>query len=153
MSLPCISPVLWLMNVPSSTPWNGLYASTKAALGCISDVLHQECGPLGVSVMHVSPGAVQSNIAKNQESKFEMAENTLYASYLPSIMARINMSQGKNRMPTKDFAQQVVSGALKKNPPRYMMLGGFTWTFTILKWLPRAWALGFLWYIHSRKRA
>jgi len=30
-------------------------------------------------------------------------------------------------MPTKDFAQQIVSNALRKNPPRYMLVGRGSW--------------------------
>ncbi|PPQ80900.1 hypothetical protein CVT24_013162 [Panaeolus cyanescens] len=133
-----------------STPWNGVYCSSKAAVHSISEVLSMELKPLGISVMHVAPGAVKSNIASNGTKSFQLASNTLYTDFLSNIIKRINASQGPHSMPSEEFAKQVVEKALKKNPPRYLTLGGHSRLFALFKWLPRTFVLGLLWRSYSK---
>jgi len=135
------------------TPWNGLYCSTKAALYALSQVLSMECRPFNISVLHVSPGAIKSNISKNQAAKFSLPESSMYTVYLPDIIRRMHASQGPDSMPTDVFAEKVVSKALRKNPPPfgYMTLGGKSLLISILKWLPRGWVLSRLWKMFSKK--
>lgn len=134
-----------------STPWNGIYCASKAAVQSISEVLSMECKPLNISVLHVAPGAVRSNISSNAASRFTLSPDSLYSDYLPNIMQRIYASQGPQSMPSDDFAKQVVSKALQKSPPRYLSIGGHAWLFYIFKWLPRGFVLYLMWKQYSRK--
>lgn len=134
-----------------STPWNGIYCASKAAVQSISEVLSMECKPLNISVLHVAPGAVRSNISSNAASRFRLSPDSLYSDYLPNIMQRIYASQGPQSMPSDDFAKQVVSKALQKSPPRYLSIGGHAWLFYIFKWLPRGFVLYLMWKQYSRK--
>ncbi|KAF8973621.1 oxidoreductase [Flammula alnicola] len=135
-----------------ATPWNGVYCASKAAVTSISEVLFMELKPLGISVLHVSPGGVQSNIAANGTTRFALAPDTLYTEYLPDIIRRINLSQGAGSMPSQAFAVKVVSSALRKNPPRYMTLGGSSGLFALFKWLPRGMVLLHLWRRFSQRK-
>ena len=110
-----------------------------------------ELKPFDISVLHVSPGAVKSNIARNGTARFALTANTLYRDYLPDIMKRINASQGANSMPGAEFAKEVVTRALSKQPPRYMTLGGNASLFSFFKWLPRGLVLLFFWRKFSQK--
>ncbi|KAF8167694.1 oxidoreductase [Crassisporium funariophilum] len=134
-----------------STPWNGVYCASKAAANSISEVLSMELKPLNISVLHVAPGAVTSNIASNGASRFTLAPNTLYSDFFENIILRINSSQGPHSMPTRAFAHQVVSNALRKNPPRYISLGGKSGMFAFLKWLPRGLVLLLMWRKFSQR--
>jgi short-subunit dehydrogenase len=136
----------------SPTPWNGVYCSSKAALHSLTEVLQMECRPFDINVMLVSPGSVKSNIATNQAATFELPPNSLYIRYLHNIMDRLYASQGLSPMDTDEFAQMVVSKALRKNPPFYVTGGGKTtiFIFTILKWLPNAWVRNYMWKRFSR---
>ncbi|KAF9040433.1 oxidoreductase [Hymenopellis radicata] len=134
------------------TPWHGAYSSSKAALQNISEVLTMECRPLGISIMHLSPGSVTSNLSRNQGPEFRLPEDTLYASFLPNILERLYASQTKKSMSSEEFASQVVKKALSRNPPTYLSLGGHAFTFQIFKWLPRAWVLSLLWRLYSKKK-
>ncbi|CAA7265962.1 unnamed protein product [Cyclocybe aegerita] len=135
-----------------STPWNGLYCASKAAVHSISEVLSMELKPLGIFVLHVAPGAVQSNIAANGTSRFALAPGSLYTDFLAMIHKRINASQERNSMPSDVFARKVVANALRKGgPPQYMTLGGMAFLFSILKWLPRSWALAIVWKQYSQR--
>ena len=57
---------------------------------------------------------------------------SLYNRFLPDMLARIELSQGTESMPTKDYADQVVDKALQKSLSRYMLLRGKTWTYATL---------------------
>jgi len=132
------------------TPWNGIYSASKAALHTLTEVLQMECRPFNIDVMLVSPGTVRSNIADNQAAIFKLPLDSLYTRYLHNIMERMYSSQGEQTMATDAFAQEVVSKALRKEPPSYMTTGGRTTLFALLKWLPRAWALYFMWRRFSK---
>jgi short-subunit dehydrogenase len=110
-----------------------------------------ELKPFNISVLHVSPGAVKSNIASSGAARFSLAPNTLYSEYLPDIMRRINASQGAHSMSGAAFAKKVVASALSTKPPRYMTLGGNAGLFSFFKWLPRGLVLLLLWRKFSRK--
>ncbi|KAJ4472694.1 oxidoreductase [Lentinula lateritia] len=132
-------------------PWNGLYSATKSATHMISEVLSMECRPFNISVMNVVPGSVQSNIANNMTQKFVLPENSLYSAFIPNIMKRINASQTEHSMPAAKFAKAVVSKALSRKPPLRFTVGGNSTIFTIFRWLPRVFVLGYLWRIYSKK--
>jgi len=128
-----------------SSPWSGVYCASKAATNSISEVLSMELRPFGISVLHVAPGGVKSNIAVNGVNRLTLPENTLYARYLHNIFDRINASQDSWSMDNDEFAKKVVTNALKDSPPRYMTLGGRSTLFSFLKWLPRRLVLYFMW--------
>ncbi|PPQ67156.1 hypothetical protein CVT25_005757 [Psilocybe cyanescens] len=134
-----------------STPWSGVYCASKAAVNTLSEVLSMELQPLNISVLHVAPGAVKSNIANNGASRFSLAPGTLYADFLSDIHRRISSSQGPNSIPSQVFAQKVVANALRKSPPRYMTLGGNATLFKVLKWLPRGFVLYLMWKGYSKR--
>lgn len=108
-----------------------------------------ELKPFNISVLHVAPGSVKSNIASNGIARFAPAPDTLYSNFLSFIINRAQASQGPYSLPSKDFAQQVVSNVLRRNPPRYMSIGGHTWLFACLKWLPRGAVLAYMWRFFS----
>lgn len=135
------------------TPWNGVYSASKAALRSISDVLWQEMKPFNISVTHVSAGQVRSNIAKKAlAAGIFMSEDSLYKPFAPVITQRISFSQGASAMDREEFAQRVVAASLLPNPPRNIMLGGMSWMFWAMSWLPRTWVLNYLWSLFCKMR-
>lgn len=92
--------------------------------------------------MLVVPGSVQSNIAAN--AAFTLPENSLFKSFIDIITRRINSSQGADSYPAEKFASDVVAKALLPEPPLYLMRGGKTRAFTLIKWLPKTWIF---WYM------
>ena len=137
-------------RVSRPTAWSGIYCASKAAVHSLSEVMNMECRPFGIKVMLVSPGSVKSNFGQNAEARFIPSPDSLYKRYLPNIIARIYASQGTHSMPTEEFAKDVVSKALKKNPPSYTMIGGFSAVIRILKWLPRSLVLTLSWMALTR---
>ncbi|KAL1748990.1 hypothetical protein HDZ31DRAFT_28574 [Schizophyllum fasciatum] len=123
------------------TPFNGLYAASKAALHSISDVLAMELRPFNIDVMLVTPGGIRSNLANNGALAFKQPEDSLYKKYLPAILRRINLSQTTGPWSAEDFALDVVAKCLRKRPPAHVMNGKGWQAFYALKWLPRTWSL------------
>ena len=116
----------------------------------ISEVLSMECRPFNISVLHVAPAAVRSNISANGATQFRLPDESLYSAFLPNILKRIHMSQTMGAMKTDEFAKQVVSTALGRNPPLYLYTGGKSWLFQVLRWLPKPWVLSYMWRIYSQ---
>ncbi|KAG6877878.1 hypothetical protein C0993_002879 [Termitomyces sp. T159_Od127] len=136
-------------NIVMPVPPRGM--GFTAAVQSISDVLSMECRPFNISVFHVAPGGVQSNIADKGEARFKLPESSLYTAFLPDIMRRIYASQAPGSMPTDDFAKEVVSKALQKTPPLYLCTGANWHVFAIFKWLPKTWVLNYVWKLYSKK--
>ncbi|KAG7097490.1 hypothetical protein E1B28_004832 [Marasmius oreades] len=137
-----------------STPFTGIYSSSKAAVRTYTETLSMECQPLGINVMLVNPGSVTSNIVKNQGNTYRMPENSLYKSFLDPILHVMFQSQSKTyrSMQTTEFARRVAPKILSKKPPKYMAVGGATFLIRLLQWLPRQWALQLLWLVLSRTK-
>ena len=105
-----------------------------------------ECKALDIDVMLVAPGAVKSNLADNQNSSFSIPEDSLFKSYLQSMIHRLYLSQEpSSSMPADKFSKQVVSAALAACPPRYLTLGGKSFLFMLALWLPRTLLLTYIW--------
>lgn len=139
-----------LIHSYSATPWNGLYCASKAAAQSLSDVLSMECKPFNISVLHVAPGAVKSNISANGGRDYILPPNSLYTAYLPNILKRVYASQTPDTMPTEAFAKLVVSKALHPTPSLYLLAGGKTWLFGLMRWLPKSWVLFIMWREYSK---
>ncbi|KAE9397909.1 NAD-P-binding protein [Gymnopus androsaceus JB14] len=132
------------MAKKSPTPWCGVYASSKAAIQSITEVLQMECRPLNIKVMICSPGGIKTQIAQNAQDKFELQPNSLYSKYLDNIMLRMWASHVPGSMTAEEFAKVLADKAMGSNPPLYLTMGSHTTTFALLKWLPRLWALNFM---------
>ncbi|KIY50436.1 oxidoreductase [Fistulina hepatica ATCC 64428] len=133
------------------TPWNGVYAASKAALRSLTDSLDMECRPFNIRITLLIPGAVKSNIANNEAATVNaFSENSLYYKFRQNIADRLWRSQGADAMPTDAFAERVVKQLLHQPPPRYITAGGLIYQFKIMGWLPRTFVLWFLWRLMSR---
>lgn len=136
-----------------ATPWNGVYCASKAAVQSISDVLWMECKPFNISVMHIAPGGVRSNVSAAGSALFKLAEGSLYSKFLGNIMDRIYASQAPGSTQTSVFAKQVVTEALGKKPIMYLSTGANSTVLGIFKWLPKKWVLSYMWRIYSKPKA
>ncbi|KAF9015589.1 hypothetical protein BDQ17DRAFT_1404168 [Cyathus striatus] len=119
-----------------ATPWNGVYCASKAAVHSLSEVLHMECKPFNISVVHVAAGGTKSNLASNAANLFSLPSDSLYSVFLPNILQRLHASQASNSMPNDAFAKEVVSKSLRKTPPRYITLGASSGLFSFSNGYP-----------------
>ncbi|PPQ97589.1 hypothetical protein CVT26_002317 [Gymnopilus dilepis] len=137
---------------PSPVPWSGVYASSKAAVYMLSEILSMELSPFNITVTHIAPGAIKSNIAANCASRITLSPTSLYERYAPFIQKRVDSSQGPNAMDTREFARRVVGNAMRRRPGRYLTLGGSARMFSVLKWLPRGFVLWMMWRMFSPRK-
>jgi len=94
-----------------TTPFAGVYCASKAALHALSDAMRMELGPLGVRVVTVQPGGIQSRFGDNAEHQIEFPANSPYAAIARFIQGRAKLSQ-KGATPVDQFAATVVDHLL-----------------------------------------
>ncbi|CAI0554446.1 unnamed protein product [Linum tenue] len=116
-----------------SFPWTGVYAASKAALHALTDALRLEVKPLGIDVINVAPGSIQSNILPSAEVSYA-SEQKLYKPFEPAI--RRFLSQGRVGTPAEKFAKHTVAAILKKQPPAWFSSGKFSTIIAIAYHLP-----------------
>ncbi|KAJ7127628.1 hypothetical protein C8R44DRAFT_873453 [Mycena epipterygia] len=102
-----------------------------------------------VKVMLVSPGGVKTNVDQNAATRFELQPNSLYTTYLDYIIKRMWVSQIPSSMSADDLVKIVAGKAFSAKPPFYLTMGSNTMMFGILKWLPRMWALDYMWKTYA----
>ena len=122
-----------------TTPFAGAYCATKAAFSSLSDALRMELKPLGIKVITVRPGAIESNFGKTADKgvKSWLKKDSLYSKINEGIIARANASQD-NPTPVSVFAQKLVKELIKKNPKRIIRLGNGSRLLNLLGKFPKS---------------
>lgn len=120
-------------------PMMSFYAASKAAIESVSNALRVELRPFGVSVVHVAPTWVATNIMKG--AHFAPAEEWATGDYAPvrellykgfEDVTRLGSAWAPERM-----ARVIAGKALKRRPP-WLVFGGSQWRFyRLLSAFPR----------------
>jgi short-subunit dehydrogenase len=126
----------------------GIYETTKATVKVFTEVLEMECRPFNIDVMLLAPAGVKTNIYSKYPD-FQLREGSLYTEFLYHIRKRLE-GQGDKAMPVSDFAESVISKAIQRNPPKYILLGAGSTLFRFLMSIPRQWRLNIVWWLYSR---
>lgn len=123
----------------TTTPFSGAYCATKAALHALSDAQRMELKPLGINVITVQPGAIESKFGDNSLANVlqRISDESLYAPLKEAIKARAMASQD-NPTPASEFAASLVAQLLNK-PKAVIRIGNGSLGLPLLKrWLPVA---------------
>jgi len=121
------------------TPFAGAYCASKAALNALSDSLRMELRPLGIDVVTVQPGGIQSSFGDRAADEVQMAPDSPYQAIREGVLSRANESQS-DATPADVFANQLVKQLDVQNPPAVIRLGQKSTMLPLLKWsLPTAW--------------
>ncbi|KAJ7180249.1 NAD-P-binding protein [Mycena crocata] len=146
-----------VVNIGSITgqypsPWTGIYSSSKAAVRALTEVLTMECKPFNIHVMLVEPSAVASDIMnKFPDLSTSLPVTSLYHAFLHNIIQRVHASKNSgSAMSGEDFAEEIITKALRSKPPRYVLTGGLAWFFRMWGYLPRSWYLWDTWRRFSK---
>lgn len=131
-----------IMNVGSisgvlTTPFAGAYCASKAALHSLSEAMRLELAPLGIHVLTLKPGAIQSNFGNAATDGVAdwLNDDSLYASIKSGIMARANASQ-QHATPAAEFAQTVIE-SLKATSKSSLHIGKGSELYPfIARWVP-----------------
>ncbi|MFT3858923.1 MAG: SDR family oxidoreductase [Aquabacterium sp.] len=119
-----------------TTPFAGPYCASKAAFNAASDALRMELKPLGVKVVTVQPGGIQSAFGNNAANQVNLLPDSPYQAVKDGVLARANESQAK-AMPADTFARLLVAQLQRGNCPPIVRLGEKSRLMPLLKqWLP-----------------
>ncbi|CEJ86360.1 hypothetical protein VHEMI04085 [[Torrubiella] hemipterigena] len=94
-------------------PWMGLYGGSKAALEMMSETMRLELQPLGVRVLSIITGAVDTNIM-NTVSPASIPDDSPYKvkSVEDALTKMVKATDGIKRTPADEFSKTVVSDVL-----------------------------------------
>lgn len=123
----------------TTTPFSGAYCATKAALHSLSDAHRMELAPLGIKVITVQPGAIESKFGDNSLTGVlkRISDHSLYAPLKDAIKARASASQD-NPTSAAEFSEILVK-QLSKNPKAVIRIGNGSFVLPFLqRWLPTA---------------
>ena len=119
-----------------TTPFAGPYCASKAAFNAASDALRMELAPLGVQVVTVQPGGIQSSFGSTASNALSLSPDSPYQAIQASVLARANESQNQ-AMPADTFARLLVDQLKRSDCPPIVRLGEKSSLLPFLKqWLP-----------------
>ena len=124
-----------------TTPFAGVYCASKAALHSLSDALRMELAPLGVRVLTVQPGAIDTGFASraSKEAAQLLKPDSLWWSMREGVMRRANASQNRPSS-AADFATALVSALNKADCSGVLGIGHGAFTLPLLaRWMPQRW--------------
>lgn len=120
------------------TPFAGAYCASKAAFNALSDSLRMELRPLGIDVVTVQPGGIQSSFGDRAADDVNLAPDSPYQAVREGVLSRANESQA-GAMPADVFARTLVQQLDRPVRPAVIRLGEKSRMLPWLKqWLPTA---------------
>jgi NADP-dependent 3-hydroxy acid dehydrogenase YdfG len=128
-------------------PMQGVYDSSKAAMGMIAQTLYLELLPFNISVVEIKSGAVKSHFYDNKNVA-RLPPNSIYDIAREEIEKSPIMSGNQDGQSVGDrhqWADQVLKGLLKRNPPRLIWAGHMAWLVPYLTtWFPASFMDGMM---------
>jgi NAD(P)-dependent dehydrogenase (short-subunit alcohol dehydrogenase family) len=122
------------------TPFAGAYCASKAAVHALNEAMRMELKPLGVRVMEVQPGAIDTRFAATAavEAQRFIAPTSLWWPWREGIKARAQASQN-NPTPAPEFASKVVRAVQAPTLKALVRIGHGSRLLPLLALLPSAW--------------
>lgn len=102
-----------IVNLGSSAaflhlPFSAAYSSSKAAVHSFNDALRLELAPLGVHVLCVAPGIIESSLGPNSMAHVTRpAKDSPFRSALPAIEYKPENEQPGVKTPAKELAKAI----------------------------------------------
>ncbi|KAI0857190.1 short-chain dehydrogenase/reductase [Xylaria cubensis] len=113
-------------------PFLSQYNASKAAIECFGASIRTELAPLGVRVVTVKTGCVQSDLFKNAPPT-KLPEGSLYEPIKEFIEGR-KMLEGQNYITTEVYAKSVVDELLRPKVKHIIWRGGLATIAWVLSW-------------------
>ncbi len=115
-----------------TTPFAGPYCASKAAMNAASDALRMELAPLGIEVITVQPGGIQSAFGQTAAQQINLAPDSPYQAVKAGVMARANESQDQ-ATPIGEFIDGLVAQLMRPDCPPVVRLGSKSRLLPFLK--------------------
>lgn len=118
----------WIVNVSSvaglvSAPGFGYYSATKFAIEAITDALHDEVAPQGISVLTVEPGSFRTNAYTGFANEPVAEAIPDYHDMLEEVRATFIGLDGVQPGDPRRGARAVIAAMAQDSPPRRLVLG------------------------------
>jgi NAD(P)-dependent dehydrogenase (short-subunit alcohol dehydrogenase family) len=118
----------WIVNVSSvaglvSAPGFGFYSATKFAIEAITDALHDEVAPHGISVLTVEPGAFRTNAYTGFADEPVDEPIPDHHDMLEEVRATFVGMDGVQPGDPRRGARAVIAAMAQDPPPRRLVLG------------------------------
>jgi NAD(P)-dependent dehydrogenase (short-subunit alcohol dehydrogenase family) len=118
----------WIVNVSSvagliSAPGFGYYSATKYAIEAITDALHDEVAPQGISVLTVEPGAFRTNAYSGFANEPVQERIPDYHDMLEEVRAVFVGMDGVQPGDPHRGSRAVIAAMAQDPPPRRLILG------------------------------
>lgn len=118
----------WIVNVSSvaglvSAPGFGYYSATKFAIEAITDALHDEVAPHGISVLTVEPGAFRTNAYTGFADEPVDEPIPDYRDLLEEVRATYVGMDGVQPGDPRRGARAVIAAMAQDPPARRLVLG------------------------------
>lgn len=99
-----------------TTPFAGAYCSSKSAIHALTDALRMEIAPLGIAVVTIQPGGVQSAFGDHAEAALRLPLDSPFQGVAAGIRARAQAGQVR-ATPAEVFVKPVADALLRDRPP------------------------------------
>lgn len=99
-----------------TTPFAGAYCSSKSAIHALTDALRMEIAPLGIVVVTIQPGGVQSAFGDHAEAALRLPLDSPFQGVAAGIRARAQAGQVR-ATPAEVFVKPVADALLRDRPP------------------------------------
>lgn len=115
-----------------TAPFNGAYASSKAAVTSMFDALRLELAPFSISVCVVEPGFFTSKLRNDSfdASRYRKG-HSLYSEASQSMSDLVNFQDTLKRIATADEVAQTIVRKIcrRRGPPPRVLVGTYSWVF------------------------
>ncbi|MCM5705029.1 SDR family NAD(P)-dependent oxidoreductase [Larsenimonas salina] len=108
-----------------SSPYGGVYCASKAALHRLNDAMRMELAPLGVDVILVRPGAIESRFGKRARSELaaRQSSHSAWQAYKKGIDRRAASSELLSSTPASTLAARLIKALKKRRRPALIRVG------------------------------
>jgi 1-acylglycerone phosphate reductase len=116
------------------TPYHSAYSASKAAMAMFNDIQRIELEPLGIKVVDLKTGSLESNFGENKTNPYELPEDSPYQPIKDEVMKVITgettEAYAEDR---KAWAKNVVKDLMKNfdSPPTEIWRGGAAGTIQV----------------------
>ena len=116
------------------TPYHSAYSASKAAMAMFNDIQRIELEPLGIKVVDLKTGSLESNFGENKTNLYELPEDSPYQPIKDEVMKVITgettEAYAEDR---KAWAKNVVKDLMKNfdSPPTEIWRGGAAGTVQV----------------------
>ncbi|KAI9904263.1 hypothetical protein N3K66_000792 [Trichothecium roseum] len=115
-------------------PWQGIYAASKAALTAMGGVMRIELAPLGVRVVTVVSGGVDTaSIREGGARPGSVPADSFYRELAHSIESN-EQARGVQGTAPVTYAAQVAEDLLSASPGPMIWRGAFSWLAWVFTW-------------------